>query len=80
MAALTVTARTEGIVLDPIYTGRAMAGLFAAIEEGEVRAGQRTIFLHSGGMVSLFGHGATLAKLAETLAVSTPQTARPSTR
>ncbi|MFF3564640.1 pyridoxal-phosphate dependent enzyme [Streptomyces sp. NPDC002574] len=78
LAALTVTARTEGIVLDPIYTGRAMAGLLAAIEEGDVLPGQRTIFLHSGGMAGFFGHGATLAKLQETLAVSTPRTVRPS--
>ncbi|GAA1905459.1 D-cysteine desulfhydrase [Streptantibioticus ferralitis] len=61
MAALTVAARTEGIVLDPIYTGRAMAGLIAAIEDGDVTAGQRTVFLHSGGLPGLFGHTATLA-------------------
>ncbi|MGW3700533.1 pyridoxal-phosphate dependent enzyme [Streptomyces sp. NPDC005149] len=72
MAALTLTARTEGIVLDPIYTGRAMAGLIAAIEEGDVVAGQRTIFLHSGGMPGLFGHAATLAKLEEALTFSSP--------
>ncbi|WP_405682891.1 pyridoxal-phosphate dependent enzyme [Streptomyces sp. NBC_00057] len=47
-AALTLTARTEGIVLDPIYTGRAMAGLIAAVEDGDVVPGQRTVFLHSG--------------------------------
>ncbi|MEU1629920.1 D-cysteine desulfhydrase family protein [Streptomyces sp. NPDC020096] len=61
MAALTVAARTEGIVLDPIYTGRAMAGLIAAIEDGDVAPGQRTVFLHSGGLPGLFGHTATLA-------------------
>ncbi|MDX3075432.1 pyridoxal-phosphate dependent enzyme [Streptomyces sp. NPDC088354] len=79
LAALTVTARTEGIVLDPVYTGRAMAGLIAAIAEGEVRPGQRTVFLHSGGMAGFFGHGATIAKLDERLAVSTSRTVRPST-
>ncbi|MDX2733237.1 MULTISPECIES: D-cysteine desulfhydrase family protein [Streptomyces] len=72
MAALTLTARTEGIVLDPIYTGRAMAGLIAAIEEGDVVPGQRTIFLHSGGMPGLFGHAATLAALEEALKPSNP--------
>ncbi|MER5687289.1 pyridoxal-phosphate dependent enzyme [Streptomyces sp. NPDC002205] len=72
MAALTLTARTEGIVLDPIYTGRAMAGLMAAVEEGEVVPGQRTIFLHSGGMPGLFGHAPTLAKLEEALTFSSP--------
>jgi L-cysteate sulfo-lyase len=60
MAALTLAARTEGIVLDPIYTGRAMAGLIAAIEDGDISPGQPTIFLHSGGLPGLFGHAATV--------------------
>jgi L-cysteate sulfo-lyase len=60
MAALTLAARMEGIVLDPIYTGRAMAGLIAAVEDGDVRPGQRTIFLHSGGLPGFFGHQATV--------------------
>ncbi|MFE7753226.1 D-cysteine desulfhydrase family protein [Streptomyces sp. NPDC057428] len=67
-AALTVTARTEGIVLDPVYTGRALAGLIAAVEEGVVQPGQRTVFLHSGGMAGLFGHAVTVAKLEAALA------------
>ncbi|MFE7705100.1 D-cysteine desulfhydrase family protein [Streptomyces sp. NPDC057486] len=72
MAALTLTARTEGIVLDPIYTGRAMAGLIAAIEDGDVLPGQRTVFLHSGGLPGLFGHRATLAQAEAALTVSRP--------
>ena len=60
MAALTLAARTEGIVLDPIYTGRAMAGLIAAVKDGDIAAGQPTIFLHSGGLPGLFGHAATI--------------------
>ncbi|SCF59143.1 hypothetical protein [Streptomyces sp. Ncost-T10-10d] len=71
-AALILTARTEGIVLDPIHTGRAMAGLIAAVEGGDVLPGQRTVFLHSGGMPSLFGHAATLAKPEEALTLSAP--------
>ena len=62
MTALTLTARTEGIVLDPIYTGRAMAGLIAAVRDGDIADGQPTVFLHSGGMPGLFGHPATLAQ------------------
>jgi L-cysteate sulfo-lyase len=68
MAALTLTARTEGIVLDPIYTGRAMAGLIAAARDGRIAAGQPTVFLHSGGMPGLFGHAATLATAEAALA------------
>jgi L-cysteate sulfo-lyase len=55
-AALAETATTEGVVLDPIYTGRAMAGLRAAVAEGEVRPGERVVFLHSGGLPGLLAH------------------------
>jgi L-cysteate sulfo-lyase len=69
MAALTLAARTEGIVLDPIYTGRALAGLMAAVKDGGIASGQRTIFLHSGGLPGLFGHAATVAKAEAALTV-----------
>jgi L-cysteate sulfo-lyase len=46
--ALSLAARTEGLFLDPIYTGRAMAGLAAS------RTGGRVVFLHSGGLPGLF--------------------------
>ncbi|MEU3793669.1 pyridoxal-phosphate dependent enzyme [Streptomyces fructofermentans] len=55
-SALTLTARTEGIILDPIYTGRAMAGLIAAVRDGDIRAGRETVFVHTGGLPGLFGH------------------------
>ncbi|MFJ4467543.1 D-cysteine desulfhydrase family protein [Streptomyces sp. NPDC089424] len=67
-AALSVTARTEGIILDPIYTGRAMAGLIAAVRDGDIRPGEKTVFLHTGGLPGLFGnadaqaHAARIAK------------------
>ena len=53
--ALVLAARTEGLVLDPVYTGRALAGLVAATRDGDVRPGQRTVFLHTGGLPGLFG-------------------------
>jgi L-cysteate sulfo-lyase len=62
MAALTLAARTEGIVFDPIYTGRALAGLIAAVADGQVRPGARTVLLHSGGLPGLFGHPATVER------------------
>jgi len=49
-------AQTEGIILDPVYTGRAFAGLIAAVREGSIQAGQQVVFLHSGGLPGLFGH------------------------
>jgi D-cysteine desulfhydrase len=54
--AMETAARLEGLVLDPTYTGRAMAGLIAAAAGGVVRPGQRAVFLHTGGMPGLFGH------------------------
>jgi 1-aminocyclopropane-1-carboxylate deaminase/D-cysteine desulfhydrase-like pyridoxal-dependent ACC family enzyme len=53
-AALRLAARTEGVFLDPIYTGRALAGLVAGCAP---RDGV-TVFLHSGGLPGLFGHPA----------------------
>jgi L-cysteate sulfo-lyase len=54
--ALRLAARTEGLVLDPVYTGRMLAGLRAEIAEGGIRPGQRTVLLHSGGLPGLLGH------------------------
>jgi L-cysteate sulfo-lyase len=53
--AMILTARTEGIVLDPTYTGRAMAGLIAAASTDVTPPG-RVVFLHTGGLPGLFGH------------------------
>ncbi|MBG7704463.1 D-cysteine desulfhydrase family protein [Streptomyces sp. MC1] len=59
--ALRLAARSEGLVLDPVYTGRALAGLHAAVRDGTVRPGERTVFLHTGGLPGLFGHPDTIA-------------------
>jgi L-cysteate sulfo-lyase len=64
MAALTVAARTEGLLLDPIYTGRALAGLISSVRDGDLGPGDRTIFLHTGGLPGLFGHPDTVARAA----------------
>lgn len=52
--ALRVLASTEGIVLDPVYTGRAMKGLMALIRAGEFRSEETVVFWHTGGLPSLF--------------------------
>ena len=52
--AIDLAARLEGIVLDPVYTGKAMAGLVAAVRDGRIAPDQRTVFLHTGGMPALF--------------------------
>lgn len=68
VAAVNRTARTEGVVLDPVYTGRAMAYLIAAVKDGHIVPGRRTVFLHTGGLPGLFGHRAALEETASDLA------------
>jgi D-cysteine desulfhydrase len=54
--ALVAAARCEGLVLDPVYTAKALSGLAAAIAEGEVAPDQPVVFVHTGGLPGLFGH------------------------
>ncbi|TAD87033.1 MAG: D-cysteine desulfhydrase [Alphaproteobacteria bacterium] len=54
--AITLVARTEGILLDPVYSGKAMAGLIDHIRTGRFRADQDIVFLHTGGSTALFGY------------------------
>ena len=59
-AAIRLLARTEGIFLDPVYTGKAMAGLVDIVQRGEIGRDETVLFLHTGGAPSLFAHAATL--------------------
>jgi D-cysteine desulfhydrase len=52
--AVQLLARTEAILLDPVYTGKVMAGLIGLAREGVFKPGERVLFLHTGGMSSLF--------------------------
>lgn len=58
LEAVDLLARTEGILLDPVYTGKAMAGLIAGIrqEEHDLRLASDILFLHTGGQPGLFGY------------------------
>ena len=51
--ALEVCARTEGLLLDPTYTAKAMAALFALVRAGDLTGGT-VLFWHTGGQVGLF--------------------------
>ena len=51
--ALDLCARLEGLLLDPVYSGKGMAGLIAAIREDRVPADGRIVFLHTGGLPAL---------------------------
>jgi D-cysteine desulfhydrase len=52
--AVQALARTEAILLDPVYTGKVMAGLIGLARQGRWARGERVLFLHTGGMSSLF--------------------------
>jgi D-cysteine desulfhydrase family pyridoxal phosphate-dependent enzyme len=52
--ALDLAARSEGLVLDPVYSGKGMAGLIAAVREDRVPSEGSLVFLHTGGMPALF--------------------------
>jgi L-cysteate sulfo-lyase len=54
--AVTLLARTEGILLDPVYSGKGMAGLIDLVRKGHFRKDQNVVFLHTGGSVSLFSY------------------------
>jgi len=52
--AIKVFARKEGLILDPVYTGRAAGALIDLISKGELKAGEQVLFWHTGGIPALF--------------------------
>jgi len=54
LEALTAAARLEGLILDPVYTGKAMAGLIGWARAGRFGAGDTVLFWHTGGAPALF--------------------------
>ena len=54
VAALELVARTEGLLLDPVYSAKAMAGLLDWIKQGKLTAADTVLFWHTGGQLALF--------------------------
>ncbi len=54
--ALKLVAKLEGILLDPVYSGKGMAGLIDLIKKGKFKKTDNIVFLHTGGSVGLFGY------------------------
>ena len=54
--ALEMAARHEALLLDPVYTGKAMAGLVAHVRSGRIAAGSRVLFVHTGGLPAVFAY------------------------
>jgi D-cysteine desulfhydrase family pyridoxal phosphate-dependent enzyme len=62
LEAIRLVARTEGILLDPVYTGKAMAGLIDWIRQGRFEPSQTVVFWHTGGVPALFAHARVLGE------------------
>jgi L-cysteate sulfo-lyase len=59
--AIRMAAETEGLLLDPVYTGRAFAGLIDLIRKGEIGRDESVLFWHTGGTAALFAYADELA-------------------
>lgn len=58
--AIRTCARLEGMITDPVYEGKSMAGLIGMIRSGEIPAGSRVLYAHLGGQLSLSAYAGVL--------------------
>jgi len=65
MDAIALLARTEGILLDPSYTGKAMAALIEHVRSGRYTTDQSLVFVHTGGTPALFAYRDELINMIE---------------
>jgi len=61
LSFLRDVAREDGLVLDPVYTGKGLRGLVTLVRADRARLGERVVFVHTGGVFGLMAHGAELA-------------------
>ncbi|MCS7365548.1 MAG: pyridoxal-phosphate dependent enzyme, partial [archaeon GB-1867-035] len=57
-----MVARLEGLILDPVYTGKAMLGLIDLVNKGDIPKGSTVVFLHTGGTPLVFQYEDELKK------------------
>ena len=62
LEAIRMFAELEGILLDPVYSGKGAAGLIDYCRKGKFKKGERVVFLHTGGSVALFGYDDVVAR------------------
>lgn len=55
--AIYLAAMSEALILDPLYTGRAMAGIIDLTRKGVLQPGETLVFIHTGGLPALFAYG-----------------------
>jgi len=56
IGTIKLVAETEGILLDPVYTGKAMVGLIDLVKQGRFRRHENVVFLHTGGLPAIFAY------------------------
>lgn len=61
LEAISLFAELEGILLDPVYTGKAAAGMVDMIRKGAISADETVVFLHTGGSSAIFAYDAAFA-------------------
>ena len=61
--AVSLVAKKEGILLDPVYTGRAMGGLIDMTRSGQLNKNDKVLFWHTGGAPSLFAHADSFSSI-----------------
>ncbi|MBT7581507.1 MAG: pyridoxal-phosphate dependent enzyme, partial [Kordiimonadaceae bacterium] len=54
--AIDLAAKCEGLLVDPVYTGKALAGLIELVRKGQFKKDQNIMFIHTGGAPALFGY------------------------
>jgi L-cysteate sulfo-lyase len=69
LEAIAMFAQLEGLLLDPVYSGKGAAGLIDYCRKGRFKKGERVVFLHTGGSAALFGYDAVFAEAHRSLVV-----------
>jgi 1-aminocyclopropane-1-carboxylate deaminase/D-cysteine desulfhydrase-like pyridoxal-dependent ACC family enzyme len=62
LEAMRRVAQSDGLLLDPVYTGKAMAALIEHVESGRLASSETVVFVHTGGLPALFAFGPALTE------------------
>jgi L-cysteate sulfo-lyase len=62
--AVRLAARSEALALDPVYSGKGMAGLIGLARQGRFRSGGAVVWIHTGGSPGIFAYPTTMARLS----------------
>jgi len=62
--AIRLAARCEALALDPVYSGKGMAGLIGLARQGRFRSGEPVVWIHTGGSPAIFAYPTTMARLS----------------